>query len=202
LRTFGSAEVPSAGRTGRFKMIVGLGNPGRKYARTRHNAGFLVVDLIAELLGIELRQKKFGAVFGYGEFEGKKLMLLKPQKFMNRSGQVVTSAAGYYRLKPEDILVVSDDMALEPGRIRIRAKGSAGGHKGLEDITQRLKSSEFARLRIGIGKSDTQPWEDYVLAEPRDEEKESVKKGLSCARQAALCWLTRGVEAAMNGFNG
>jgi PTH1 family peptidyl-tRNA hydrolase len=114
----------------------------------------------------------------------------------------VATAAGYYRLKPEDILVVSDDMALEPGRIRIRAKGSAGGHKGLEDITQRLKSSEFARLRIGIGKSDTQPWEDYVLAEPREQEKELIEKGLDRARQAVLCWLTRGVKAAMNGFNG
>lgn len=202
MRLFGSAEVLSAGRTGRFKMIVGLGNPGRKYAGTRHNAGFLVVDLVAESLGIELRQKKFGAVLGHGEFEGTELMLLKPQKFMNRSGQVVATAAGYYGLKPEDILVISDDMALEPGRVRLRARGSAGGHKGLEDITRRLKSSEFARLRIGIGRSETQPWEDYVLAEPRNEEKELIEKGLSRARQAALCWLTRGVEAAMNGFNG
>jgi PTH1 family peptidyl-tRNA hydrolase len=199
---FGSAEVPLASRPGWFKMIVGLGNPGKRYAGTRHNAGFMVVDLLAESLGIELGQKKFGALLGRGEFEGIELMLLKPQKFMNRSGQVVATATGYYGLRPEDILVISDDMALEPGRIRVRAKGSAGGHKGLEDITQKLKSSEFARLRIGIGRSDTQPWEDYVLAEPRDEEKESVKKGLSCARQAALCWLTRGVEAAMNGFNG
>jgi len=183
-------------------MIVGLGNPGKKYARTRHNAGFLVVDLVAESLGIKLRQKKFGAVLGRGEFEGTELMLLKPQKFMNRSGQVVATAAGYYRLKPEDILVISDDMALEPGRIRIRAKGSAGGHKGLEDITRRLKGGEFARLRIGIGKSDTQPWEDYVLTKPTDDEKELIEKGLSRAQEAVLCWLTRGVEAAMNGFNG
>jgi PTH1 family peptidyl-tRNA hydrolase len=201
LWSFGSTETRSADLPGRFKMVVGLGNPGSRYARTRHNAGFRVVDLVAELLGAGLKQKKFGAVLGSIEYEGVNVVMLKPQKFMNRSGQVVATAAGFYRLEPKDVLVVSDDMALEPGRIRIRAKGSAGGHNGLADIISKLKSDEFARLRIGIGKSDTQPWEDYVLTEPTGEESEAIEKGLHRAREAVLCWLARGVESAMNEFN-
>ncbi len=195
-------------------MVVGLGNPGRKYARTRHNAGFWVVDTVADLLGVKLTGKKFGAVLGRGEFEGKKLILLKPQKFMNRSGEVVKAAIGFYKLEPADILVISDDMALEPGRMRVRAKGSAGGHNGLADIIRHLKSSDFARLRIGIGKpaspgfggrmaggSDVQPWEDYVLTGPTDEEKKLLERCVHRAHEAVLCWLARGVEAAMNEFN-
>jgi PTH1 family peptidyl-tRNA hydrolase len=188
--------------SGRARMVVGLGNPGKKYARTRHNAGFRVVDLVAESLGIKLAEKKFGAIIGRGEFEGVKLLLLKPQKFMNLSGQVVATAAGFYKLELADALVVSDDIALETGRIRMRAKGSAGGHKGLADIIRKMKSDEFARLRIGVGRSDLQPQEDYVLSEPDGEEKELLERSFDRARQAVLCWICKGVEAAMNEFNG
>jgi PTH1 family peptidyl-tRNA hydrolase len=188
--------------TGRARMVVGLGNPGKKYARTRHNIGFRVVDSVAESLGIKLAEKKFGAVLGHGEFEGVKLLLLKPQKYMNLSGQVVATAAGFYKLGLTDFLVVSDDTALEAGRVRIRANGSAGGHKGLADIIRKMKSNEFARLRIGVGRSDSQPREDYVLSEPTSEEKELLEQGIRNAKQAVLCWLSKGVEAAMNEFNG
>ena len=199
----GTADsVPTSRGPARPRMVVGLGNPGGRYARTRHNVGFRVVDSVAETLGVELKEKKFGALLGRGEYEDVKVILVKPQKFMNRSGHVVASITGYYRIQRQDILVVSDDMALEPGRIRIRAKGSAGGHNGLADIISRLKSEEIARLRVGIGKSDTQPGVDYVLAKPTSEENEPLEDGIGRARQAVLCWLGRGVEAAMNEFNG
>jgi PTH1 family peptidyl-tRNA hydrolase len=212
LRTFSGM---GAGSTGRPKMVVGLGNPGRRYARTRHNVGFWVVDTVADLLEVKFAAKKFKAELGRGEFEGKKLILLKPQRYMNRSGEVARAAIGFYKLGPADILVISDDMALEPGRMRIRAKGSAGGHNGLADIIRHLKSSDFARLRIGIGRpsvsgfsegtageSDVQPWEDYVLSEPTDQESKLLQECVQRAREAVLCWLTRGVEAAMNEYNG
>ena len=144
-------------------MVVGLGNPGDRYLDTRHNMGFMVIDSLAEALRIEVRKRKFGARFALGEFADKKLILLKPWQFMNRSGQAVATAAGFYKLGVGDMLVISDDMDLEPGRIRLRAKGSAGGHNGLADITQKLGTSEFARCRVGIGRSDWQESVSYVL---------------------------------------
>ena len=133
------------------KMVVGLGNPGKEYIDTRHNTGFRVIDALAETLGIEVRKRKFGARFGSSEFADAKLILLKPWQFMNRSGQAVATALGFYKLGANDLLVVTDDMALEPGRIRIRAKGSAGGHNGLADVIEKLSTESFARCRIGIG---------------------------------------------------
>ena len=186
-----------------IKMVVGLGNPGDKYVDTRHNAGFKVIESLSSALDIKVKKKKFGGLFGDARLEYcEKLILLKPWEFMNRSGQAVATAVGFYRISLSDLLVISDDMALEPGRIRMRAKGSAGGHNGLADIISKLKSEEFARLRVGIGKSDTQPGVDYVLTKPASEENELLEGGIDRARQAVLCWLGRGVEAAMNEFNG
>ena len=119
-----------------IKLIVGLGNPGKEYDNTRHNVGFEVIDELAKRLFVDVKQKKFGSLFAQTEFEGKKLILLKPQTYMNRSGQAVATAKGFYKLDDADILVVVDDTALEPGVIRVRAKGSAGGHNGLRDIIQ------------------------------------------------------------------
>ena len=183
------------------KMVVGLGNPGSEFAGTRHNVGFDVVDLLAEKLGIEVRKKKFGARFGSGEFEGKKLILLKPQKFMNLSGQVVATAAGFYKLGLGDLIVVVDDMALEPGRIRIRGQGSAGGHNGLSDIISRLGSEEFVRCRIGIGSSDEEVGRDYVLSRPRGEDAEAIAEAIEKAAESVLYWLTDGIDAAMTKYN-
>ena len=195
----GRAEA--SGDMAKIKMIVGLGNPGREYAGTRHNAGFDVIDSLARQLGVDVKKKKFGGLFGQCALDDKAVMLLKPQRYMNCSGEVVATAKGFYKLAIEEIVVVTDDMALEPGRIRIRRKGSSGGHNGLEDIIARLGSDEFARLRIGIGQSAEQNATDYVLRRPGDEEKELIGKAVEKASQAVICWVKEGVDAAMNKFN-
>jgi len=183
------------------KMVVGLGNPGKKYVDTRHNAGFKVIDSLAEALKIDVKKKRFGVYLGEGEFAGKKLILLKPRRFMNRSGQVVATAVGFCRLGLSDLLVVTDDMALSPGRIRIRAKGSAGGHNGLADIIEKLGTEGIGRLRIGIGQCGDEAAEDYVLDKPTEAERPLLDEGMERAREAVLCWVEHGVEAAMNKFN-
>jgi PTH1 family peptidyl-tRNA hydrolase len=184
-----------------IKMVVGLGNPGKKYAATRHNIGFRVIDSLAETLKIKMRKRKFGARFGQGEFEDKNLILLKPWQFVNQSGQAVATAIGFYRLALSNLLVIIDDMALSPGRIRLRAKGSAGGHNGLADIIEKLGSKDVARLRIGIGRSNRQPDYDYVLDKPTDQEKMMLDETNDRAREAAICWIQYGIEAAMSKFN-
>ena len=186
---------------GDMKMIVGLGNPGDKYVDTRHNTGFMVIDSLARDLAIEVKKRKFGARFGSGEFADKKLILLKPWQFMNRSGQAVATAAGFYKLDVNDLLVVTDDMDLDPGRIRIRTKGSAGGHNGLADITEKLGTNEFARCRIGIGRSGQQDAVDYVLDRPAGDQKPLLAEAIERARDAVFCWIEHGVETAMNEFN-
>ncbi len=186
---------------GDMKMIVGLGNPGDKYVDTRHNTGFMVIDSLARELAIEVKKRKFGARFGSGEFADKKLILLKPWQFMNRSGQAVATAAGFYKLDVDDLLVVTDDMDLDPGRIRIRTKGSAGGHNGLADIAEKLGTNEFARCRIGIGRSGQQETVDYVLDGPARDQKPLLDEAIERAKDAVFCWIEHGVETAMNEFN-
>jgi PTH1 family peptidyl-tRNA hydrolase len=186
---------------GEMKLVVGLGNPGDEYINTRHNMGFLVIDSLSTSLDIEVRRRKFGARFGSGEYAGRKLILLKPWQFMNRSGQAVATAAGFYRLDPCDLLVITDDMDLEPGRIRVRAKGSAGGHNGLADIIAKLGTSDFARCRIGIGRSVEEDAVDHVLDKPSKEEQPLLEDAIKRAREAALCWVEFGTERTMNEFN-
>ena len=205
-KIFGRNDNNASGRENenpmsRTMLIVGLGNPGKEYARTRHNVGFAVIDLLAGQLGIEVTAKKFGGLLGQGRYQDKKLIVVKPQQYMNCSGQVVASVLGFYKLATSDVIVVADDMALEPGVIRLRGKGSAGGHNGLADITEKLGTDEFARLRVGIGKSAYPDARDYVLGEPSKEEKELIANGIKNAHQALLCWLTDGLEKAMNKFN-
>jgi len=180
---------------------VGLGNPGRAYARTRHNIGFEVVDLVAETLGVTIRKRRFGGKFGAGEYAGRQVLLLKPWRWMNLSGEVVATAVGFYKLALSDLLVVTDDMALEPGRIRIRRKGSAGGHNGLADIIAKVGSDAFARLRVGIGRDEAVDAVDYVLSRPSPAEREVLEQAMQRARDAVLCWIREGIEAAMNCYN-
>jgi PTH1 family peptidyl-tRNA hydrolase len=184
-----------------MKLVAGLGNPGSDYADTRHNIGFRVMDLLAETLDVEVRRRKFGARFGTGEFAHKKLIVLKPWQFMNRSGQAVATAMGFYKLNVADMLVVTDDMDLEPGRIRIRAKGSAGGHNGLADIIEKLGTNAFARCRIGIGRSNEQDAVDFVLDKPAEAEKPLLDAAIERARDAVLCWIEYGIETVMNRYN-
>ena len=183
------------------KMVVGLGNPGSEYVDTRHNVGFRVIDSLAEVLNIDIRKKKFGAVFGLGEFRDKKLILLKPWQFMNCSGQPVATVMGFYKLGIGNLLVITDDMALSPGRIRIRSKGSAGGHNGLQDIIDKLGTNEFGRLRIGIGQSGEELAYDYVLDKPTEMERPLLDETIEKARERVLYWIENGIEAAMNKFN-
>ena len=184
-----------------IKIVVGLGNPGSEYADTRHNAGFWIVDSLAKTLGVDVKQKKFGALFGQCDYKDKKLIFLKPQQYMNRSGQAVVTAVGFYKLPLTDLLVISDDMALEAGKIRIRAKGSFGGQKGLADIIDKLGTDEFGRLRIGIDASGNIPAESYVLARPSEQQRPLLENAVERARQAVLCWVENGIETAMNEFN-
>ena len=184
-----------------MRMIIGLGNPGKVYAGTRHNVGFDVIDLLARRLGAEVKKKKFGGLVGQVGFEDKKLILLKPLTYMNNSGQVTATAKGFFKIDTDAILVITDDMALEPGTIRIRAKGSAGSHNGLGDIIEKLGGGEFARLRVGIGKSDREVGSDYVLAKPGTADAELIAKACERAAEAALVWATAGVQKAMNEFN-
>lgn len=189
-------------------MVAGLGNPGKEYEGTRHNVGFAVIDAVAEALNIEVKRRKFVARFGEGELKDDKLILLKPWTFMNRSGEAVAAAAGFYKLPLAELLVVTDDMALEPGRIRLRSKGSAGGHNGLRDIIQELGTEDFARLRIGIGSArlkdineDSPSARDYVLGRFGAEDAKIIEAAVARARDAVLCWVKEGIEAAMNEYN-
>jgi len=187
--------------TGGFKLIVGLGNPGKEYINTRHNIGFQVIDSLAESLKVEVKKGKFGARFGLADFADNKLILLKPWQFMNRSGQAVATAAGFYKLAVSNLLVVLDDMALEPGRIRIRAKGSAGGHNGLADIIEKLGTENFGRLRIGIGQSGNEDAVNFVLDKPNEAERVLLNEAVERSREAVLCWIEHGMEATMNKYN-
>jgi PTH1 family peptidyl-tRNA hydrolase len=185
----------------RVKMVVGLGNPGKEYVDTRHNIGFRVIDSLAEALKIDVRKKRFSAYLGSGEFADKKLILLKPMRFMNCSGQVVATATGFYKLVLSNLLVVTDDMALPPGRIRVRMKGSAGGHNGLADVIEKLGTENISRLRIGIGQSDEEMAYAYVLGKPTKSERPLLDETITKARDAVLCWVEYGIKATMNEFN-
>lgn len=184
-----------------WKLIVGLGNPGPAYRGTRHNIGFEVLDLLAERLGETIRTRQFGGLTARAQLDDHRIVLLKPQQFMNRSGQVVATAAGFYKLSPGSILVITDDAALAPGRIRLRANGSAGGHNGLADIIEKLGTQQFARLRVGVGPSDGRDLADHVLSRPDPEQRRQIEQALVRARDAALCWVREGISKAMNLYN-
>ncbi|NLH41889.1 MAG: aminoacyl-tRNA hydrolase [Planctomycetes bacterium] len=184
-----------------LRLVVGLGNPGSEYAETRHNLGFKVIEALENVLGIEVKQRKFNARIGEGLHEGAKVILMKPWQFMNRSGQSVAAAVGFYKLDLAHLMVVVDDRALEPGVIRIRAKGSAGGHNGLADIIAKLGSAEFPRCRVGIGQCSGAEAVGYVLGRPAPDERPLLNDAILKARDAVLHWLRFGLEKTMNEFN-
>lgn len=194
----GSLEMQeSAG----VKLIVGLGNPGSQYEQTRHNVGFMVLDALAGRLGTQIKRRRFNAMTEEVADAPQKLLLLKPQQFMNRSGRCVADAAGFYKIGAENILVVTDDLALEVGRLRMRPKGSSGGHNGLKDIIAALGTDAFARLRIGIGSRGNREAADYVLSKFAPEERPLIEQTVQTAADAVLCWIRQGVQAAMTRFN-
>ncbi len=184
-----------------IRLVVGLGNPGREYAETRHNLGFKVIESLELALGIDARQRKFNARLGEGRHLDRKVILMKPWTFMNRSGEPVAAAVGFYKLALRDLIVVVDDMALETGMIRVRASGSAGGHNGLADIIEKLGTDAFARCRVGIGARRSPDAVEHVLGRPESEEKPVLNRAILQARDAVLCWLEFGVDKTMNEFN-
>ena len=183
------------------KLIAGLGNPGSQYEQTRHNVGFMVLDALAERLGVRIKRKKFNALTEEIADGAQRLLLLKPQQFMNRSGRAVADAAGFYKISAADILVVADDLALEVGRLRLRQKGSSGGHNGLKDVITALGTDAFTRLRVGIGSSGSRQAVDYVLSRFAPDEKPLIEQTVQTAAEAVLCWARQGAEAAMTRYN-
>ena len=185
-------------------LIAGLGNPGKEYENTRHNAGFMVLDALADKLGADISEKKHKALCGKAVIGGQKVILLKPQTYMNSSGESIRAAADYYKVDPEDILVVYDDISLAPGQLRIRAKGSAGGHNGIKSIIAHLNSQAFPRVKVGVGEK---PHPDYdlaawVLSRFTPQEKTKLDPALDNAAQAAVTLLSKGFQAAASQFNG
>jgi len=185
-------------------LIVGLGNPGAEYAKTRHNAGFLVADLLAERWRARWSyEKKFNARVARAERENGRVLLCEPQTFMNSSGEAVAAVMQFYQIAPVRLLVVVDDADLPLGEIRLRERGSSGGHHGLESIEKHLGTREFARLRIGIGRtSGAREITNFVLGKFAPDEMKLAEKVLTVAGDQAECWLTAGIQKAMNQFNG
>jgi len=182
-------------------LVVGLGNPGAKYARTRHNVGFRVVERLAERHGANLEKKQFGALVGDATIGGKKAVLVKPQQYMNLSGQPVVSLQGYYKVALADVLVVHDDMDLPVGRLRVRVGGGAAGHNGIKDIT-RACGPDTVRVRLGVGRPPPE-WDpaDHVLAPIAPAEEAEVSTMIETAADAVESVIQSGIEPTMNRFN-
>lgn len=184
-------------------LIVGLGNPGREYEKTRHNVGFDTIDELVEEYRIEQSGVKFKAMYGKGMIGGEKVILVKPLTFMNLSGEAVRALVDYFKIDvKEQLVIVYDDIDLEPGNVRIRAKGSAGGHNGMKNIVKMLGTQEFTRVRIGVG-AKPKDWDlaDYVLSRFSKEDRQLVDGAIEHSCKAVRCIIEEGVDAAMNKFN-
>lgn len=183
-------------------IIIGLGNPSRKYAATRHNIGFDAITRIADDYNISMDFKNHKAVCGKGFIQGEKVLLAMPQTFMNLSGESVRELVDFYKVEQDEIIIIYDDISLDVGKLRVRAQGSAGGHNGIKSIISHLGSQKFPRIRIGIGdKPDKMDLADYVLGHFLEEEEPLVREGLKEASRACEIIITDGIEAAMNQIN-
>lgn len=184
-------------------MIVGLGNPDKKYAFTRHNAGFLCVDMLAEKHGFTVKKLKFRSLLGDAVLGGHRCLILKPQTYMNLSGEAVREAAAFYKIPPERILVLVDDISLDVGKLRIRRKGTDGGHNGIKNIIYHLASDQFPRIKIGVGKKPHPDYDlaDWVLSEFKKDEEAPLKTALENACAAVKLLLDGKIDQAMNLYN-
>ena len=185
-------------------LVVGLGNPGKEYEKTRHNAGFRALDILADQLGTKVDKLKYQGLYTQVNYNGSKVFLLKPQTYMNLSGRSVLQLSAYFNIPPQRIIVMFDDISLEPGRLRVRANGSAGGHNGIKSIIQEIGSQEFPRVKIGVGAKPHPNFElaDWVLSTFTAPEEKALSVSLENAAKAALCIIDHGVPEAANRFNG
>lgn len=185
-------------------LIVGLGNPGREYEKTRHNCGFRCLDILADQLGAKVDKLKFQGLYTQVNYNGNKVFLLKPQTYMNLSGRSVLQLSAYFNIPPQRIIVLFDDISLEPGRLRIRPNGSAGGHNGIKSIIQEVGSQEFPRVKIGVGAKPNPNYDlaDWVLSTFSANEEKALAVALDNAAKAALTIIDQGVPEAANRFNG
>lgn len=192
------------GRSGCDWMIVGLGNPGAEYEKTRHNVGFRVSELLAGRWKVKIDRLKFRALTRMVTAEGQKLLLVQPQTYMNASGAAVSALATYYKVKPERVLVIFDDISLPVGRIRVRRDGSAGGHNGIKSIIQSLGTDQFPRVKVGVGAKPHPDYDlaDWVLSRFSAQEEKALEPALTNAAEAAVLVLTQGVEKAASAYNG
>ena len=183
-------------------IVAGLGNPGKEYENTRHNAGFTAMDALADKLGVELTERKHRAYCGHAVINGEKVLLLKPQTYMNSSGESIRSAVDFYKVEPDHVIVIYDDINLEPGQLRIRAKGSAGGHNGLKSIIAHLGTQDFPRVRVGVGsRPEKMDLVNYVLSRFSQGERRLMDDAAKEAADAVCEILTVGIDQAMNGHN-
>lgn len=183
-----------------MKLIVGLGNPGKKYEGTRHNMGFMTIDLLSDVSKVDVDREVFQGLLGRGKILDQDVMLFKPTTFMNLSGNAVREVVNYFKIDINDVVVVYDDMALAPGTIRLRLSGSSGGQKGMQNIIEQLGTDKIKRIRVGIGEPEYDAI-DYVLGKPLKEEKELIDQAIINAKDALLLYLKRGFEVAMNNYN-
>ena len=183
-------------------LIVGLGNPEEEYAGTRHNMGFDTINEIKNEYGIEVNKKGFKGLYGKGTIEGEKVILLKPQTYMNLSGESIIEAVKFYKIKQEEFIVIYDDIDIEAGIIKVRKKGGPGTHNGMKSVIQMLATEEFSRVRIGIGQpQDKSNLISYVIGKVPNEEKEILRKGVTKAKDAVIEIIKNGIDSAMNKFN-
>lgn len=183
-------------------LIAGLGNPGSKYENTRHNMGFRTVELLAEQKGVKLNKVKFKSAYNLMEFAGARCLVMKPQTYMNLSGEAVREAAQFYKIPPERILVIYDDVSLPVGKLRVRPSGSAGGHNGIKNIIAHLGTQDFPRVKIGTGApEDKDGMIDWVIGVPSQKEREILLESFKRAIQAAECVIEHGCQRAMNDYN-
>ncbi|MCI2063012.1 MAG: aminoacyl-tRNA hydrolase [Eubacteriaceae bacterium] len=183
-------------------LIVGLGNPGRKYAQTRHNMGFITIDYMADKLGVQVNKLKHRAKVGESSLSGHKVMFAKPQTFMNLSGESVGEIVRFYKIQPDHVIVIYDDMDIAAGSIRIRKKGSAGSHNGMKSVIMHMGTDEFPRIRIGIGAHEGVDAVDYVIGGFSKEDKEPLERAVMTAAKAVETIISDGIDKAMNMYNG
>ena len=184
-------------------LVVGLGNPGAKYEHTRHNMGFLTVDLLAEQAGVKLNKVKFKSAYNIIPFAGAKCLVMKPQTYMNLSGEAVREAVQFYKIPADHVLVIYDDVSLPVGKIRVRPSGSAGGHNGIKNIIAHLGTDVFPRVKVGVGSPAHPEHEmiDWVIGVPSKEDRKVLLDSLNRALDAAACVIESGTDRAMNQFN-